>query len=113
MAATDLKVSDGELPVGTQDESLNTPYAEDEMRRVAGKLESGNPLWIVVYGVYSRQFIGFPRFSVPTGTMAVALHPGALEGRMRGIERRYGPRPIRARRQRLLTCDRMGTGHHE
>ena len=108
MAVTDLKVSDDGLPADTQNQSFNTLYAEDEMRQIAEKLESENPLWIVVYGVYSRQFVGFPRFSVPTGTMAVALYPGALEGRMRGIERRYGPRPIRVRRRRLLACDRKG-----
>jgi hypothetical protein len=102
MAATDLKISDGELPADAQDQSFNTPYAEDEMRWIAGKLESENPLWIVVYGVYSRQFVGFPRFSVPTGTMAVALYPDALARRMRDIERKYGPRPGRARQQRLL-----------
>jgi hypothetical protein len=60
---------------------------ENEMVRIASKLESENPLWIVIFGVYTRQFVGFPRFSVPSGTFAVALYPGALTSRMRDIER--------------------------
>lgn len=60
---------------------------ENEMLRVARELESGNPQWIVVFGVYTRQFVAFPRFNVPSGTFAVALYPGALESRMHDIER--------------------------
>jgi hypothetical protein len=60
---------------------------ENEMLRIARKLEAENPLWIVIFGVYTRQFVGFPRFSAPSGTFAVALYPGALASRMRDIER--------------------------
>jgi hypothetical protein len=59
---------------------------EDEMFHIARDLESGNPLWIVVYGVYTGQFIAFPRFHVPSGTIAVAYYPGALSERLREIE---------------------------
>jgi hypothetical protein len=68
---------------GTQDREL-------AMLRTAAKLETDNPLWIVVFGVYSRQFIAFPRFNVPIGTMATARYPAALPGRMRRIERAAG-----------------------
>lgn len=60
---------------------------ENSMRQVAVNLESGYPRWIVVFGIYSRQFVAFPRFSVPAGTMAVANYPGALTARMLDIER--------------------------
>jgi hypothetical protein len=75
----------------TEIQSTLTPGANDDMFLVARELESENPLWIVVFGVYTQQFIGFPRFDVPTGTMAVAYHPGALTARIRAIEqtRRY------------------------
>jgi hypothetical protein len=68
---------------------------ENEMRHVARELESENPRWIVVFGVYTRQFVGFPRFNVPSGTFAAALYPGALVSRMHDIEQaarnpRYG-----------------------
>ena len=59
---------------------------ENEMLRIASMLESENPLWIVIFGVYTKQFVGFPRFSVPSGTFAVALYPVALVARMREIE---------------------------
>jgi hypothetical protein len=72
--------SDTARLVGTHDETLN-------MLRIADNLESENPLWIVVFGIYSRQFIAFPRFNAPAGTMAVARYPGALTDRMRRIER--------------------------
>ena len=61
---------------------------DEEMRRVASELESENPLWIVIFGVYTKQFVGFPRFNVPSGTLAVALYPGALVSRMREIEQK-------------------------
>ena len=70
-------------PARTQDREL-------EMLRTAEKLETDNPLWIVVFGVYSRQFIAFPRFNVPIGTIAAARYPAALPGRMRRIERAAG-----------------------
>lgn len=64
------------------------PYADEEMMRVAAELESCNPLWIVMFGVYTKQFVGFPRFDTASGTMAVALYPGALMSRMREIEQK-------------------------
>jgi hypothetical protein len=66
------------------------PVTDNEMLRmlrIAEEMESDNPLWIIVFGVYSRQFVAFPRFSAPVGTMAVASYPPALTERMRAIER--------------------------
>jgi len=62
-----------------------------EMRRIAGRMEEDNPSWIVVFGVYSRQFVAFPRFSAPSGTVLSALYPDALPPRMRAIEARLRP----------------------
>jgi hypothetical protein len=62
--------------------------SNDDMLRIATELESENPLWLVVFGIYTRQFVAFPRFRAPRGsTMAVATHAGALTVRMREIER--------------------------
>jgi hypothetical protein len=58
----------------------------EEMRRAAENLESANPLWIVLYGIYSRQFVAFPRFVVPEGTVVTAGYPGALPEKMRRVE---------------------------
>jgi hypothetical protein len=65
-----------------------SPDSDDDMTRVARQLEAENPLWIVVFGIYTRQFVGFPRFDVPSETMAVAHYPAALASRMRDIERK-------------------------
>jgi hypothetical protein len=58
------------------------------MTRVARELEEENPLWIVVFGVYTRQFVGFARFDAPGQSIVVAYYPAALTSRMREIERR-------------------------
>jgi hypothetical protein len=57
------------------------------MKEIASELEKENPLWIVVFGDYTGQFVAFPRFRVPVGTMAVAYYPFALADRMRAVER--------------------------
>jgi hypothetical protein len=58
----------------------------EDMQRVAERLESDNPSWIVMFGVYSKQFVAFPRFAAPEGTVIVAVYPGALPERMRRVE---------------------------
>ena len=75
-----MPTAEATIPASMQGDALNMP-------RMADQLESENPLWIVVFGTYSRQFVAFPRFTVPAGTMAVARYPGALAEKMRRIER--------------------------
>jgi hypothetical protein len=74
------------IPQEAQSQGTNDDYIL-EMLRAAEMLEIENPLWIVVFGVYSRQLVAFPRFDVPIGTMATAYYPVALVKRMRRIER--------------------------
>ena len=59
---------------------------EEAAREDARRLEAENPLWMVVFGVYSREFVGFPRFTVPGGGIVIARYPTALPSRMRRIE---------------------------
>jgi hypothetical protein len=59
---------------------------EDDMRHIAERLESDNPLWMVLYGVYSKQFVAFPRFAAPRGTVIAVSYPGAMLVRMRRVE---------------------------
>lgn len=54
----------------------------EDMQRAAENLESDNPL----LGIYSRQFVAFPRFSVPKGTVVTAGYPSALPEEMRQVE---------------------------
>jgi hypothetical protein len=60
------------------------------MRQVAAQLEADNPRWIVIFGIYTREFIAFPRFAAPMGTVLSALYPEALPVRMRAAEARAG-----------------------
>ena len=57
-----------------------------EMRRVAARMEEENPWWIVVFGVFTQEFVAFPRFRAPVA-IVTASYPGALPPRMRRVER--------------------------
>jgi hypothetical protein len=63
--------------------------SEEECRREAARVEAENPRWLIVYGVHSHQFVCFPLFDVPRGTLVIAEYPGALPGRLRDIEKAY------------------------
>jgi hypothetical protein len=40
---------------------------DEEPRAAAERIERENPRWIVVFGVFTKQFVGFPRFPAPRG----------------------------------------------
>ena len=61
---------------------VSVERARDEARR----LEAENPLWLVVYGAYSKEFVCFPRFRVPGRVIIAARNPGELPPRMRRVE---------------------------
>jgi hypothetical protein len=66
-----------------------------EMWRIAGQLEEDNPWWIVVFGVFTREFVAFPRFDATRGTIVTALYPAAMPPRMRAIEQHHAVPPPR------------------
>jgi hypothetical protein len=71
-----------------------TPVPDrDGMRRIAKQLEAENPGWIVLYGGSSREFVAFPRFRAPKGTIVTARYPGALPARLRDVENRHAAPP--------------------
>jgi hypothetical protein len=66
--------------------TLMSPLIDEEAAQdVARQLEAKHP-WIVLYGTYTRQFVCFPKFEAPSGTMLVATYPGVLPDRMRRAE---------------------------
>ncbi len=69
--------------------------ADDETRRrdLAAELERDHPRWLVLYGIYSHQFVAFPRFTAPPGTVLSAVQPGELVRRMEKTEARFVPPP--------------------
>jgi hypothetical protein len=60
---------------------------EQEGREVARQIESQRPGWLVVWGVYSREYVAFPLFRAGRGTVVVAVYPEALLARMETAER--------------------------
>jgi hypothetical protein len=60
--------------------------AEEAAHAEARRLEAGNPSWIVVFGVSSREFACFSRASVPFRAFLVARDPATLPPRMRKAE---------------------------
>jgi len=62
---------------------------DDASREVAERTERENPGWIVVFGVFTKEFVCFPKFPAPTGTIVTALYPDAIPPRMRMIERAH------------------------
>jgi hypothetical protein len=60
---------------------------DDASRKAAELTERENPGWIVLFGSFTRQFVCFPRFPAPAGTIITALCPDAIPPRMRMIER--------------------------
>jgi hypothetical protein len=60
--------------------------AEEAGRAEASRLEADNPLWSVVFGVFSREFVCFSRASVPFRAIVFARDPGTLPPRLQAIE---------------------------
>lgn len=65
---------------------VNPVINEETAREIASRLEAEHPQWLVVFGVYTQQFVCFPKFKAPSGTMIVATYPDALPERMRRAE---------------------------
>jgi hypothetical protein len=59
---------------------------DDQERQVASEIEQSRPSWLVMWGCYSRLFWGFPRFSVPRGTIVSASKPDRLLADMDSVE---------------------------
>jgi hypothetical protein len=66
-------------PLGPSDR--DTEYYE-----TAAAIQRAHPDWLVMWGLYTRQYIAFPMFSAPKGTIASGRNPDELLNRMRQIE---------------------------
>ncbi len=55
------------------------PRDADELcYQTARKIEKVHPQWMVVWGLYSREYWAFPLLPVPRGTIVHAPDPGLL-----------------------------------
>lgn len=66
------------------------PRDEDACRATALRLERDHPNWIVHFGVYTKQYVAFPRFETPARIRVESYGAGDLSRRMRDIERYFG-----------------------
>jgi hypothetical protein len=49
--------------------------SDDEGRAIAEDIGEQRPGWLVMFGVYSRQFVAFPLFAVSRRTILAARYP--------------------------------------
>lgn len=59
----------------------------DDHRAAAREIEQQQPGWLVIYGTYTREYVAFPLFTAPPGTILAAAYPPALVARMQQTER--------------------------
>lgn len=65
------------------------PAQDDEANReTARQIELQRPGWMVLWGVYSKQYVAFPLSAAPPGTIVTARYAPALAPRMAAAERR-------------------------
>jgi hypothetical protein len=69
--------------------------SDDEGWGIAENIQKQRPGWMVVFGVYSRQFVAFPLFAVTKRTILAARYPDALIDRMMRAENERRIRPNR------------------
>lgn len=67
--------------------------SDDEGWGIAEDIQKQRPGWMVIFGVYSRQFVAFPLFSVTKRTILAARYPDALLDRMVRAEQQRRIKP--------------------
>ena len=70
-----------------------SPDDLDGNRQYAREIEQQQPGWIVLYGNYSKEYVAFPLFAAPPGTVLTASYPPALITRIQQTERRLRGNP--------------------
>jgi hypothetical protein len=74
---------------GTAGEVMGGRIHDPGQRAAAAAIERDHPLWVVLYGPYTRTFYAFPGFAAPPGTMAAAPAPESLLADMQALELTY------------------------
>jgi hypothetical protein len=76
----------------SQTQSQPAPAGLDRAEEAA-QLDRDNPRWLVVWGIFSLEFVAFPLFDVPAGTFLCARSAPELLRRIRQAEGIYGTVP--------------------
>lgn len=75
------------VTVDEQERQSGPPLSDAEGWGIAENMQRQQPGWLVIFGVYSRQFVAFPLFAVSQRTILAARYPDALIDRMTRAER--------------------------
>jgi hypothetical protein len=76
----------------SQPQAQAAPAGHDHAAE-ADQLDRDNPQWLVVWGIFSLQFVAFPLFDVPDGTVLCARSAPELLRQIRQTEEIYGAPP--------------------
>lgn len=76
-----------------------SPYDVAESREKAREIQQQQPGWLVLFGTYTKEYVAFPLFDAPPGTILAAFYPPALIHRMQQTERLLCSRTDRNGRQ--------------
>jgi hypothetical protein len=76
-----------------QHQARQAAMSDDEGYAIAEDIHKQRPGWLVIFGVYSRQFVAFPLFAVNRRTILAARYPDALIDRMVRAEEQRRVRP--------------------
>lgn len=63
---------------------------ENDRRQGAARIERDHPNWIVHFGVYTREYVAFPRFETPEPVRLKSRDPGKFAALIRDAERYLG-----------------------
>lgn len=63
---------------------------ENAGRRTARRIEREHPNWIIHYGIYTKEYVAFPRFRTPEVIRLESRDPENLGPRMRDTEQYLG-----------------------
>jgi len=78
---------------------MDPAHRDAERYQTAQSIQQANPGWLVIWGVYTRQYVAFPLFRAPTGYIVASGNPDTLVQRMRQAELAFTPGQARAHSQ--------------
>jgi hypothetical protein len=71
---------------------------DDTCRAIAEQISQARPLWLVIWGNYTRRFCAFPLFDMRPRMLVTAGYPDALLPRLDDAEHRFASGPDSTRR---------------
>jgi hypothetical protein len=65
---------------------MSPPYPEASHHDTAEAIQADNSNWLVMWGVFTHQYVAFPLFRAPAGTVVQSASPQRLVRQMRQAE---------------------------